>query len=370
MGVDERRDHSFRIPRPDLTQSLGVPNACNTCHQDRDAGWANSEIISWFGERPPHYGTAFAAGQRGDADAEAELAAIASDSNQPIMVRASALALLGNYNRGYTLDAIRAASNGSPLLQLGATDGAASLSAESQWRLLSPLLSDEHLAVRNAAFSALLPLAADPAYADRLQAYFPAYIDSLQASRDFPGTLVNLANAYFAMGDRHQAEALLDEALTVQPSFVPALLNQADLYRATLRDAEAEELLQQALTVAPESAQVAYSHALWLTRQQQPTAALKEFRRAATLAPDELQYGYALAIALNDSGQGAQAVRRLETLLSRWPDNTTLLSALVTMLRDQQRYEEALNYMKPLLQQNPNDQSLRQLETVLRSLSG
>src|SRR5262249_20419326 len=35
MGIDQRRDHSFRIPRPDLTVSIGVPNTCNQCHSDR-----------------------------------------------------------------------------------------------------------------------------------------------------------------------------------------------------------------------------------------------------------------------------------------------------------------------------------------------
>ena len=32
MDVDPRRDHSLRIPRPDLSVSLGTPNACSHCH--------------------------------------------------------------------------------------------------------------------------------------------------------------------------------------------------------------------------------------------------------------------------------------------------------------------------------------------------
>jgi hypothetical protein len=35
MGVDARRDHSMRIPRPDLTVQTGAPNACNACHADK-----------------------------------------------------------------------------------------------------------------------------------------------------------------------------------------------------------------------------------------------------------------------------------------------------------------------------------------------
>ena len=40
MVVDPRRDHSMRVPRPDASVTLGVPNACNSCHTDRDAQWA------------------------------------------------------------------------------------------------------------------------------------------------------------------------------------------------------------------------------------------------------------------------------------------------------------------------------------------
>ena len=49
MVVDDRRDHSFRIPRPDLTTSVGAPNACNTCHADKAAAWAAEAISEWRG---------------------------------------------------------------------------------------------------------------------------------------------------------------------------------------------------------------------------------------------------------------------------------------------------------------------------------
>src|SRR5262249_35174951 len=40
MIVDPRPDHSLRVPRPDLSVALGVPNACNNCHRERDSRWA------------------------------------------------------------------------------------------------------------------------------------------------------------------------------------------------------------------------------------------------------------------------------------------------------------------------------------------
>src|SRR5262252_3346217 len=48
MVVDPRRDHSLRVPRPDLSETLGVPNPCNGCHANQDARWAAAQVKAWF----------------------------------------------------------------------------------------------------------------------------------------------------------------------------------------------------------------------------------------------------------------------------------------------------------------------------------
>jgi len=53
MGNDWRADHSFRVPRPDLAAQTGAPDACTTCHTDRDAGWAAAELAERFPESAP-----------------------------------------------------------------------------------------------------------------------------------------------------------------------------------------------------------------------------------------------------------------------------------------------------------------------------
>ncbi|NNG13164.1 MAG: hypothetical protein HKM88_07950, partial [Halobacteria archaeon] len=52
MVVDPRHDHSMRIPRPDLSVSLGTPNACNGCHPDQSAQWAAEQVKNWYGHTP------------------------------------------------------------------------------------------------------------------------------------------------------------------------------------------------------------------------------------------------------------------------------------------------------------------------------
>src|SRR5262249_3321814 len=98
MVVDPRADHSFRIPRPDLSVKIGTPNACNGCHRDRSPQWAASEIARRHpGERPPHYGEALSAGRRGAPGAVAMLTGLLDDRGRPAIVRATAIELLGRY---------------------------------------------------------------------------------------------------------------------------------------------------------------------------------------------------------------------------------------------------------------------------------
>ncbi len=52
MGVDERNDHSFRIPRPDLSINSDIPNACNNCHKDKEAAWSVQAMLKWYGKSP------------------------------------------------------------------------------------------------------------------------------------------------------------------------------------------------------------------------------------------------------------------------------------------------------------------------------
>ena len=47
MVVDPRRDHSLRIPRPDLSAALGVPNPCTDCHSAEPVQWAVAALRSW-----------------------------------------------------------------------------------------------------------------------------------------------------------------------------------------------------------------------------------------------------------------------------------------------------------------------------------
>ena len=97
MVIDARRDHSFRIPRPDLSVATGSPNACLNCHSEQTNAWAAAAIEKWVGkpsEGAPHYGLALHAG-RNQAAKQRELVGRLFDArNEPGIVRATALGLM------------------------------------------------------------------------------------------------------------------------------------------------------------------------------------------------------------------------------------------------------------------------------------
>jgi hypothetical protein len=89
MVIDPRRDHSIRIPRPDLSDKLKSPNACIKCHNDKSNQWASDWCQKWYGDpdkNGPHYGEIFWAGRQAYPEALPELIRLANDAGTAPMV--------------------------------------------------------------------------------------------------------------------------------------------------------------------------------------------------------------------------------------------------------------------------------------------
>ena len=140
MGNDYRRDHSFRNPRPDLTISIGTPNACNDCHKDKTVAWSQGYIEKWYGSRKrPHYGETFAAANRRDPKAIPDLILYAGNELFPLMVRATAVSLLANYDDTLSKKAIeKALSDPASLVRHSAINGYQPEDVKSFEKIMTP----------------------------------------------------------------------------------------------------------------------------------------------------------------------------------------------------------------------------------------
>ena len=146
MGVDSRRDHSMRIPRPDLSMSTGAPNACNQCHTDQSADWAYSALVDWgvrFADRRNHPARAFHAAGRGDVRAAPVLLETANNANNTGMLRASAITQLGRLLPERLMPSLPLwLESDDPLIRLAAAEAAGQLPPEQQLERMLPLSED------------------------------------------------------------------------------------------------------------------------------------------------------------------------------------------------------------------------------------
>ena len=111
MVIHARQDHSLRVPRPDLSMTLGSPNACTQCHTDKKPQWAASAMDQWYGKNwreRPHYGNTLYAAETQGARALPSLLELAASPTAPAIVRATAATLAQPYANPGTLSAARA----------------------------------------------------------------------------------------------------------------------------------------------------------------------------------------------------------------------------------------------------------------------
>ena len=336
MVVDPRHDHSLRVPRPDLSVTLGTPNACTGCHTNRTASWAASQVKAWYGHEPQGYqrfAAAFAAGDAA-ADGQDRLRSIVDAIDQPPIVRATALANLDASASQASLDALaRSVRDPNPIVRLGALHSLASAPAEMRLPLAAPLLFDRLKALRIEAASLLAVVPIEQLGSNGQTAFEHAaaeFVETQRYNADRVEARVNLGTFYGSRGDVVKAEQELHAAIRLEPSFAPAYVNLADLFRVLGRDAEGERVLRDGLDVAPRSAILRYALGLALARMKRTGESVGELERATALEPGNVRFAYVYAVALHSAGRVDTAIETLEKALTAHPGDANVRAALAS----------------------------------------
>jgi predicted CXXCH cytochrome family protein len=260
MGIDGRRDHSFRIPRPDLSRITGAPNACTDCHDKRDSAWAAAQIERRFPQSrrdQHHFSVVFAKARTEPASQVSELFAIAKDGRIADIVRATALDYMRSVAAPDIPDrAARLLGDDSPLVRSAALKLQRSgRPAEVVPRLL-PLLEDRYRSVRiNAALAlSALPIARLPkASAEALRKAHGEWQSSLLSRADFPETHLLLGGVALTRRNLGAAQAAFGEAVHKDPQLVDAWRLMVEIRLAVGDTAGAAQTLESALAANPGS---------------------------------------------------------------------------------------------------------------------
>jgi predicted CXXCH cytochrome family protein len=370
MVIDPRRDHSMRVPRPDESVALGVPNACDRCHRDRGAAWAASAVQKWLGRDAVGYQSfarTFHAAESGDPSVEPALAQLAADARQPAIVRASAAARLAELGRFDPRLAGELAQDPDSLVRLASTLLAEALPTDARAGQVSSLLKDPRRAVR--IETARVLAGAQGAVAESLEpAWQTASDEYLAMSRytaDRPESRAALGNFLSAQGKTDEAQAAYSKAIALDPQFVPAYVNSADLWRSTGRDDQAAAVLEQGIARVPRSAALHYALGLTRVRQQQPSAGLESLKRAAELDPNEARYTYVYAVAVHSAGRTGEGIAILEQAEKRWPHDHDVLLGLASFQLQAGKTGAARQTASALIAAYPSDPDAQALAEQL-----
>ena len=339
------------------------PNACTSCHADRDAAWAAATLRTWFPS--PHapfqdWAALLDAGDRGAPGVRPALIAFAADRNQAGIARASALERLDTLPDAASVSTLRMLlADPDPLVRRAAASVYLRLPAELQGQLL-PVLDDPVRDVRLTVVPALAGLLPQlpPADAARVQKAITEYIASQASNADRPEAHQNLGQLYATLGRLAEAEAAFRTAIRLDPSFAPAPIALADLYRSSGRDAEGEAVLRTAIAGSSGDAALHGAMGLWLVRAGRGGAALEELKRAAELGPDDPRNAYVYAVALSSAGMRPQAIAVIEAALARHPYDRDMLFAGASFERDAGDIAAARRYVEQLQTLEPGNPSI------------
>ena len=377
MTVDPRRDHSFSIPRPDLSIELGVPNACVGCHQGKTDQWAQQVLENLnpttpsgadSQSRPSGVLDAWARANRQSQELDPLVTREVESLIEPPRVdpirHATLLDQLAPMpSRVSAQLAAKGLKHEDPLVRRAAVASIQSMPPEIIVGLLSTNMAESSLVVRaemGLLFASIIdrvPLE----IAVEANKLIEEYRTTLEYGLDTPANLSSLASLNIYLGYLDTVESLYLKALEIEPAYVPAMVNLADWYRSRNLEQEAGVQLRHAVSVAPDSAMAQHALGLQMVRLGQYSAALKYLQQATELEGTLPRYYFVYAVALENQGRLDDSILILTKAVERWPNQYDLLLTLVNFMDRQGDLLAAGTYISQLSRIAPASPQVKSL---------
>jgi tetratricopeptide (TPR) repeat protein len=367
MERDPRHDHSFSSPDPLLTRELGIPNACNKCHTDKDVDWAIDAHKRLFGDKPDSPARIRArlvgAARRGEPAARDGLIELLK--TEPVAAwQASFCHLLGRW----VLDPVVAkilidqTSNKSPLVREAAVRSlvhATRQNVQAVRTALQPLLDDPARAVRVAAAWALCDTLDLNSRAGRELSHM------LDLNADQPTGRMQLAQFASLRGDTPAAIRQMRKAIEWDPLSPPFYHDLAIMLSSSGDSAGAVEQLREAVRLDPENPDYHYTLALALNETGATAESLASLEKTVALNPGHGRAWYNLGLARSGMNQPAEAIAALRRGEAADPGDPGIPYARATIHARLGQKEEAIAAATRALGLRPDFMEARQLINAL-----
>ena len=364
MVVDPRRDHSFRVPRPDLSVRLDVPNACQQCHQEKGNPWAADAVKAWLGRDAlgfQRFAEAFHGVRETGVGAEQALQAALRDSTTPPVAKGSLLAEAGGFLYAIPEDVKASLHADSVAERLGALTAISTIPINQRWPLAAHLLQAPERNVRIEAARLLLDPSLDEAQQQQIAGALGELQEAAKTYASRPQWRLIAADIAMKQGQPELAIKEYEAALNIQPTFAQAYANLADTYRALGQEEKAQETLERGLKLSPKEGALHYALGLSLIRQQQTVPAMKELKLATELSPEDREYAYGYALGLYSKGGKKAAFAFLKDRLAKYPGERNNLYLLAQLALAENRPEWFGPYLPKLSQLALSDGQAKQL---------
>jgi tetratricopeptide (TPR) repeat protein len=396
-----RSDHSMLPPTPAATIAFGSPNACNSCHKDKDAAWADKQVRKWRDrdyQAPVLYRASLivAARKRDWQKLPEMLAYITSKDRDEVFATSLIRLTMAAPDKGVHSALLKAIQDPSPLVRAAAAEALSVRPAQESLQALVTAAGDSYrlVRVRAAASLAHYPGARfQGADQERVQKATEGYLSSLTARPDQWSSQYNLGNYYLSQGDAKQALASYNAALRLEPRAAMVMVNASMAYSRIGEQNKAEEFLLKAIKVAPDNAPAHFNLGLLKAEQHQPKEAERELReafrldpqmaaaaynlcilvamerpaealswcwKAVELNPGEPKYAYTLAFYQKNQGDLKDAAATLKELLARRPeyvDGHLLLAEVYFQQGERSQAEGVLRQSLQMEDLSPRDKA-------------
>lgn len=360
MGNDHRRDHSFRIPRPDQSIVWETPNTCTSCHKEKSNTWAADAIKKWYGPtRAYHFSDDLLPGSELSDKSEKHLLKLLADTLQPEMARATAVYYLGRIQTQSSADAlVRALKDKKPLVRYHAVRSLGNFSPGIWQSVAYHNLADNVRAIRIATAELYhrLPKEAIPSSAKN--AYAAADAENkkyLAYQTDFAIGNVMLADYELQGGDHLGAIIHYMRGLKKDSLMNYARLNLAASYSAVGKNQDALKTLNNAAVLDPENDRIFYNLGLLHYEMGNIPAAMESFQKSVRLQSKNTSLYYNYGLLLQQQGKLQEAEQILLKGYAINPQATNVNYALAFLYVNQNNLFKARLHTGVLQKLDPNN---------------
>jgi tetratricopeptide (TPR) repeat protein len=363
MGIDFRRDHSFRVPRPDQSVKYGTPNACNGCHKDQSSKWAAEVVVKNYGvKRPAHFSDELLVGYFEKPEI---LLHFVANLNHPDIVRASAL----NYwsdnhlNEREIKEVLKFFTDKSPLVRNQAVLTIGKFKNADYSNEVKPLLQDSIRLVRLSAFRYFVMNNKDLSEMSSVQKEYEIY---LRVNADFASGQHQLALIRQVKGDIAGALQSYKKALKIDDHYNMSRMNMALLYYQNGQIKEAENTYLKVIQQEPDYATAYYMLGLLYNETGDLKSSLRYLEISTQKDPNNIRAIYNYSLKLQEIGEYRKSLKMIENALKKSSNHEDLLYLKLLALLELKENSQALQVCENLIRLQPQNENYNNLYKQLK----